>query len=540
MAITFQVSRVERATAPLRMPAAGAPLRLQKGPVEAMGVSLGAPFLPSEQHGLLRAAHLAYALHYPLVVSPDTIWLAIAQGFAMHVNANAERLRSKLVRHQGQVTLEVQRDDFVKGSPDNAWPEVFSAFSDTIAGHLGRQRDLVVCDFSTTGPCERAASEIVLLDAVQRYFRYEVHTLCGIPEVTLEGTVDDWRAIRRRARALEEYELGFWTDALGPVLDALVATAEGRVDPRFWQTFFKHADGSGGPWVRGWINVLFPYLRRPEDDALVQNDRMASWQSGLDGHFGGGPSPASIPSGLSCVPFVWRYLMDTLPMQFLGGFLGVTQDAVTLAVRPAVGWAVRDEVPVPVRSRAELEREAFAAFQGGSLLPREVTLLAGRVSGALTLTAGEIATLLAKAAPIAAASGFKLATLAAGDFASAAEFPEAPLPCRILVGVPLGSVTMQSSRYFDGTALRAALVAAGNLPGELSRALADLVPGGLDGEPELYLAASGPSLAGELDTITGRVAAVTSGSSPVALVQLSPGKPEAMRYELRAKYHAGD
>src|SRR6185436_12467481 len=139
------------------------------------------------------------------------------------------------------------------------WPEVFSAFSDAVAEHIGRQRDLVVCDFSTTGPCERAASEIVLMDAMQRYFRYELHTLCGIPEITLLGTQDDWRSIRRRARALEEYELGWWTSALGPVLDQFVAAAQGRVDRAFWETLFKHVRGSGGPWVRGFINVLFPY-----------------------------------------------------------------------------------------------------------------------------------------------------------------------------------------------------------------------------------------------------------------------------------------
>jgi hypothetical protein len=102
--------------------------------------------------------------------------MCIAQGFALHVNENAERLRGKLVRHEGQVTIAVQREDFVRGSSANAWPEVFGAFSDAIAKHLGRQRDLMVCDFATTGPRERGV-EIVLNDAVQRYFRYEVHTL---------------------------------------------------------------------------------------------------------------------------------------------------------------------------------------------------------------------------------------------------------------------------------------------------------------------------------------------------------------------------
>jgi|HubBroStandDraft_6_1064221.scaffolds.fasta_scaffold83035_2 hypothetical protein len=343
MSITFQVSQVERAGAPLALPAAEEPPRLQGRPVEAMGAT--APFLPSAGHGLLHAVHLAYAEHRPLALSPDAIWLTLAQGFAMHVNANAERLRGKFVRHEGQATLGIRRDDFVKGSPHNPWPEAFGAFSDAIAEHIGRQRDLVVCDFSTTGPVERAASEIVLLDAMQRYFRYEVLTSCGIPEITLEGTALDWRSIRRRARALEEYELAWWTEALGPVLDELVAAAEGRVDARFWQTFFKHRGGSGGPYVRGWINVLFPYIKVGEDATLERNPWMARWREGLDASFGGGPTVAHIPSGLSSVPFVWDYLGTPFPMRFLGGFVGVGQDEGTLVVRPVIGWAVRDDPP---------------------------------------------------------------------------------------------------------------------------------------------------------------------------------------------------
>lgn len=341
MGVTFQVSRVERATVPLPAWSNGGALTLHDQSVEAMGASAVA-FRPAEQHALLEAAYWAYSRHYPFVLSPDAVWLAVAQGFATHVNANAEGLRGRFVRHAEQPTITIIRDDFVKGSPVNQWPEVFSAFSEAIASHVGRQRDLVVCDFSTTGPCERAASELVLMQAMQRYFRYEVHTRCGIPEISLEGTPEDWRGIRRRAHALREYELDWWVDALSPVLDQLVAASEGHVDVPFWETFFKHADGSGGPWVRGWINTLFPYLRK-ETSGLVRNEYLTAWTKPLKNPRDAvGPRPSEISSGLSQVPFIWKYLGLNLPMQFVGGFVGVAQDDVTFAVRPAIGWAVRD------------------------------------------------------------------------------------------------------------------------------------------------------------------------------------------------------
>jgi uncharacterized protein DUF4419 len=343
MAITFQVSRVERATGPLPAPVHNGTLSLRGQPVEAMGANMPA-FRPTEQHALVQAVHWAYSLHYPLALSPDAVWLTIAQGFAMHVNVQAEALRGKFVRHAGQPTITIIRDEFLKGSPFNDWPGVFSDFSDAIAAHIGRQRDLVVCDFSTTGPCERAASELVLMEAMQQYFSYEVLTRCGIPEVSLEGTPEDWRAVRRRAQALREYNLGWWADALAPVLDQLVATAEKHIDVGFWERFFKHVDGSGGPWFGGWINTLFPYLREPNSE-LVRNEHLTAWTKPLERAFDpAGPRQSKIPAGLSQVPFVWNYLGTKLPMQFVGGFVGVAQDDATLAVRPAVGWAVRDAV----------------------------------------------------------------------------------------------------------------------------------------------------------------------------------------------------
>ena len=53
----------------------------------------------------------------------------------------------------------------------------------------------MVASFSTTGAVEQVANGIVLMSAMKSYFAYRGRTLCGIPEVTLEGTVDDWTNI---------------------------------------------------------------------------------------------------------------------------------------------------------------------------------------------------------------------------------------------------------------------------------------------------------------------------------------------------------
>jgi hypothetical protein len=428
LAITFQLSPVERAAAPLVLSPRDAPLTLQGRAVEAMGAS--APFLPSAGHGLLHAVAVAYAEHRPLALSPDAIWLAIAQGFAMHIHANAERLRGKFVRHEGQQLLQIERHDFVKGSPDNAWPEVFGAFSDQIAAHIGRQRDLVACDFSTTGPVERAASEIVLMDAMQRYFHYEVLTLCGIPEITLEGTVDDWRSVRRRAQALDEYELGFWTNALAPVLDELVATAEGRVDTAFWETLFKPVGGSGGPYVQGWINVLFPYLRVGDDAKIESNRSLMTWRQGVGATLGGGPCEAHIPSGLSSVPFVWDCLGARYPMRLLGGFVGIGQDEGSLTVRPVIGWAVRDDPPARP-------------------WPRSIALVAGRMTDPEERTQAEIDEMIARVEALGPSLGVELACAPAWRFERAPDGEDPKVKCAFAIGVRACAADLVAAQYAE-------------------------------------------------------------------------------------------
>jgi hypothetical protein len=309
------------------------------GPVEASGANL-ANLVATQLHGFLGAVHHAFDAHYPLVLSPDDVWLCIAQGFAIHIDLNAEALRRRFVRHEEKPNIVVRRDAFIKGSPENDWPGCFSEFSDQIAMHIGRKRDLVVADFSTTGPIEKAVSEIVLMAAMRHYFDYTVVSMCGIPRVTLLGSIDDWKSIRRRAEVLAEFDLGWWVKALIPVLDQFVLAALGQPDLAFWRSLYKRYNGSGGPYVTGWINTLFPYVEAGHKPSLMRNEFATKWAEGF-GQFHGGPTADQFPTGLSKAPFIWNYLGTKIHMELIGGFVGVSQDPETFAVRPALGWAVK-------------------------------------------------------------------------------------------------------------------------------------------------------------------------------------------------------
>jgi hypothetical protein len=336
MSTTFEVSDVTASETRLRNVTAIEAIQSRLGSKAEAGAANLESLVATSIHPFVNAAHLAFDDHFELALSPDDVWLCIAQAFAHHVDVNSEQLRDRFVRHEGKAAITVYRDGFVKGSPDNNWPGVFNEFSDAIAEHIGNQRNLIVADFSTTGSIEKAASEVVLMSAMRNFFEYIVVTRCGIPRVTLLGTPADWLAIKQRAEILSEYGLEPWIRELSPILAQLCEAAAGRPDRAMWKSFYKFESGSGGDSVSGWINVLFPFIRRQGADQLEPNPFVSSWRGGY------GPEPAAFPTGLSIAPFIWQYLGTSLPMEFVAGFVGVSQDTTTLAVRPAIGWAVRD------------------------------------------------------------------------------------------------------------------------------------------------------------------------------------------------------
>jgi hypothetical protein len=310
------------------------------GGVEAANINLRDGWLPWFHHGaelkknpMMMSMLEAYNRHWEMVFAPDDIWLTIASGFAKHIEKNAEELRSQFVDWDGQKYIEIRRDSFVKGSPVNDWQGAFSEFSDKIAEFIGKKRDLIVSNFSTTGPIELAASEVVLLDAMKQYFTYGCRTCSGFSKVTVLGEVSDWENIKHRVQCLAEYGLGWWTKHLEPTIDQFIAAAKGDVDEGWWQRCVNRFGGSGRDDVTGWALTLFPYL------ATGQNQYL-DWQASPHR----GPDVSVFTQGISKAPFDWHYHSTTYKMEFMGGLMAPALDLTGERVRCATGWAIREQL----------------------------------------------------------------------------------------------------------------------------------------------------------------------------------------------------
>jgi hypothetical protein len=251
----------------------------------------------------------------------------------------------------------VNRPDFFPGQA-NPWPEAFAAFSDQIAAYVGKLRDFLRADFSTTGPVERAVSDLMVMDSFQAYFEYELMAGCGIPSITLTGTVADWKSIRQRASLFAEFGLEEWSEALDPILAQFVAAAQGNANKKFWQSMFRYRSGSGGAAMTGWITTFFPYLKDHRNE-LHLSPYLANWQQRLEiderqnwreGMFDPqGPPLRAAPPCLTSVPLTVFWASEECAMRLVGGLMGVSQRADDLALEPQCGWAVVYDAP-PVSS----------------------------------------------------------------------------------------------------------------------------------------------------------------------------------------------
>ena len=274
----------------------------------------------------------AYADHRPFVLSPDMIWLLISQGFARHINANQESMRNNLVDFSGKLSLIVRADKKLE-DPTFSWEEIFPQFTKQISEHVGNHlTELLTCNFSTTTSLEKVASEITIMEAVKPYFEFIIiRIVCGIPEITLEGTPEDWEKVLQKARSLKEYKLEWWISELEPLLEEFVKASKGQVDKSFWRNMFKYHSQKqyGAPnIIDGWIVKIFPYDKKGRRNNLKQ----------LEGR-------NCLPDEIVKVDVKYQEVypdaVKETPLEFWAGFIGLEQNSKNFALRPQIGWMVR-------------------------------------------------------------------------------------------------------------------------------------------------------------------------------------------------------
>ncbi len=272
------------------------------------------------QNQYIAALHKAFDKHHPFIINPDDIWLLIMQGLAIHINQNSDKFRDILVEFEGKKDLLVRHDGLIKGDDKNTWSLIFPYFEQKISENL-KDANLVkqlIPTFSTSTELDLTCFRIALMDICQSYFTYTVYTKCGIPEIYIDGTKEDWLKLSENMNdILPIFGLGDWEwqCQLNIILNKILNTFNGVVDVDFFKNIYKFQSMSGGDRVSGWICDLFPYKSytnwKTDKPVLERRDMNITELS-----------TSYFPSSISNVPFIWDYYNEKYDMNFYSGFCG--------------------------------------------------------------------------------------------------------------------------------------------------------------------------------------------------------------------------
>lgn len=346
IAVSAQVTiKIEKLSKPKEL----LPLRKveSKGNTLSVNVDADSLVLWYGAHPFFYGMYDAYAEHRPFVLSPDMVWVLISQGFSHHINADPEKYRDRMVDFSGKMALVIESDQPLDSAE---WDKLIPQFADEIRNNTkGTIAETIIADFSTTTQYELIASEITLMETTKSFFDFIVmYFACGIPEVTLLGTTEDWQKVYDKTMQLRSYDLDWWIDELKPILKQFVKASEGNADTNFWRNMFKwHTpEEYGAPnIIDGWIVKFFPYDKygkRFDLETLTRDSSLPDEMAEADVRF-----VEIYEDGSSMEKTIELY----------GGFIGLEQNPENYALTPKIGWGVRKKIDEEAENLTQMNEQ---------------------------------------------------------------------------------------------------------------------------------------------------------------------------------------
>ncbi len=305
--------------------------------------SLADRFTTKTVSQFVSAVHMAYDQHLPLSLSPEVLWYVISHEIAFHVKSNAGQYAHLFTKMPSEKQLIEVQDDTLNYDAPSDWLSAINLFRKPLREHLPTGiMELCLPQFSTLTLESETAITVNFMDTVSKYFDFMMTTLCGIPAIRMEGSIDDWKLLAGSVRSLSEYIVGLeqYFEVLQELLDKLVTEYESsQPDYDFWTSFYKVIGGSGGPYVNGWINVLFAHgysWQQDKEDTIYQIK--SEWQSPFSVSNGNHAITTNkFPSHVSRVDFIWNYYGNHIPMMLVSGVFGTEMEDGFLTPKLGVG-----------------------------------------------------------------------------------------------------------------------------------------------------------------------------------------------------------
>lgn len=296
---------------------------------------------------LVQTISTAFFFHIPLCLRPDDFVFVLMGQLGILKNLAAK-----------DVPLVKDRLGVVHDAEPPEWPDVFQQFEEQIRARIGPEAaDMFTPSFSTTGPLQRIAYNVALMDAYSSIFSYHMRSGCGIPSVHLLGTEEDWKKALAHVQLLVK-EMDVFVGVEGwekEVMDIMgkICSSFDKPDVEFWKSIYRHRSESGFTGVSGWITIFFPVIQNEKDRSLT----VAKSLKDVRGYARGseGRASSSFPSSLCSADVKWTHSSETADVRFLAGQIGVSK--VRYGVQVAWGWAMVQPIP----ENAEMQKTLFKA-----------------------------------------------------------------------------------------------------------------------------------------------------------------------------------
>lgn len=352
------------------------------------------PFVSHAGTSLVTAAAVAYSAHYPLTLTPGSIWLTLVADLARILARLGDPDLLRYRREFGELTLDEVNEERLRALAERAGKALPESLRDFLCWASFRARDELLLPaalaFLQIGdpPPVSDTPDCVVEGQPDR----KIWPAGGLPHLELKGWREDWALLADKVSLLTRWGPTSWTVGLERLTRQLLNLLDGNAEHHFLQNLFqvwprlapqrrdRHYTTCWNLPVSGWLGTLYSHIRGKENYLIhgpyrkVTPAQLSSWrETHLDAELHGQlqvRAPAhfahSFESGLG------GRLIDIEVRgrtALVGGLLGFHQHPETHSLEPVPGWAlVFQERPAP--GTLIVNEDPLDAFANLDCLPR--------------------------------------------------------------------------------------------------------------------------------------------------------------------------
>ena len=208
------------------------------------------------QLGYVGLLSTAYNRHEKIEVGPHDLWFLVLTEIVSIIKNNVNACRPLFTNSDEKVDISVPTDDVTTINLEAVIAQLKNA--------IPLDTSIFIPELSTLDDASRIALYAALADGVSPYYSYSTY-MCGIPEVRVTGTREDWNMLLSCTAQIASafFAVGLpkaveYMIRVGDVLEKISASFE-TPDVDFWKDIFTSKNvGSGSELkINGWITQLF-------------------------------------------------------------------------------------------------------------------------------------------------------------------------------------------------------------------------------------------------------------------------------------------